>query len=470
MAKPPYADDPLLRDTFEKQRPLLSADAGLSKLTRYLSLTKLDDAVTTSALPFGEDHGEVYDTVRERINGIKPYLFALVRADNSSAENRVRPALRNLELVVCQQLVLHYEYEGTQVSREDAVCYIASRPEKRSRRTVNVGTAYLEVDPTTNEPHWFPLGRQLAQYLNVPTLADAFTMLLTASPEDRKRMMADRQIQPHDIDEARQLLRLAQEDEGELSNVLDSLIPEAVDKGEDEASDAAASTKGSVGGTSTQSPESNDDISEESGDETDKRLKESSKRVPMTPPPVDFSSVEIVDGVSDAPSESEPSKRNGHYIGGGRGASKTLHVQTDEENRRIGKRGEEVAYHAERGRLKDLGKNPDSVHWISRVDESSPYDMMSVDGDDQLIYIEVKSTKSADPTDAFYISQAELIEATHRRSRFYIYRVTDVDTAIPSITRWADPLGLIKEGKGRLLLAKAQMALTLDEEADGGSA
>ena len=366
--------------------------------------------------------------------------------------------------------MLHYEYEGTQVSRENAVCYIASRPEKRSRRTVNVGTAYLEVDPTTNEPHWFPLGRQLAQYLNVPTLADAFTMLLTASPEDRKRMMADRQIQPHDIDEARQLLRLAQEDEGELSNVLDSLIPEAVDKGEDEASDAAASTKGSVGGTSTQSPESNDDISEESGDETDKRLKESSKRVPMTPPPVDFSSVEIVDGVSDAPSESEPSKRNGHYIGGGRGASKTLHVQTDEENRRIGKRGEEVAYHAERGRLKDLGKNPDSVHWISRVDESSPYDMMSVDGDDQLIYIEVKSTKSADPTDAFYISQAELIEATHRRSRFYIYRVTDVDTAIPSITRWADPLGLIKEGKGRLLLAKAQMAFTLDEEADGGSA
>ncbi len=31
----------------------------------------------------------------------------------------------------------------------------------------------------------------------------------------------------------------------------------------------------------------------------------------------------------------------------------------------------------------------------------SPYDMASVDEDDQLIYIEVKSTKSADPTEAF---------------------------------------------------------------------
>lgn len=38
---------------------------------------------------------------------------------------------------------------------------------------------------------------------------------------------------------------------------------------------------------------------------------------------------------------------------------------------------------------------------------------------------------------------------------------------MPTITRWADPLGLIKEGKGRLLLAKAQMALSLDDEEDG---
>ena len=465
VTQPPYADDPLLRDTFEKQRPLLSAEAGLSKLTRYLSLTKLDDAVTTSALPFGEEHGAIYDTVKKRINAIKPYLFALVRADNSSAENRVRPALRNLELVICQQLVLNYEYDGTQVSREDAVCYIASRPEKRGRRTVNVGTAYLELDPTTGEPYWFPLGRQLAQHLNVPTLADAFTMLLTASPEDRKRMMADRQIQPHDIAEARQLLRLAQEDEGELTNVLDSLLPEAGDEGEGGSSDVATLTQGRTGGVSAQIPESGDDIGVENADETAQEPEEPSTPAPKAPPPVDFSSLEIVDGVPGAPGESEPPKRKGHHAGGG-GTSKAPSVQTEEENRRIGKRGEDAAYHAERRRLKKLGKNPDSVHWVSKVDELSPYDMMSVDEDDQLIYIEVKSTKSADPTDAFYISHSELIEATYRRSRFYIYRVTDVDAAMPSITRWADPLGLIKEGKGRLLLANAQMALTLDKNAD----
>jgi hypothetical protein len=187
-----------------------------------------------------------------------------------------------------------------------------------------------------------------------------------------------------------------------------------------------------------QIPGSGDDISEESDDETAQDTEETSKPAPKTPPPVDFSSVEIVDGVPGAPSESEPPKRVGHHGGGG-SASKTLSVQSPEEDRRIGKRGEDAAYHAERRRLKKLGKNPDSVHWVSKADELSPYDMTSVDEDDQLIYIEVKSTKGTDPTEAFYISHAELIEAAYRRSRFYIYRVTDVDAAVPSITRWADP-------------------------------
>ncbi|MGV1010548.1 MAG: hypothetical protein ACOYBY_18435, partial [Dermatophilaceae bacterium] len=228
VAQAPYAEDLLLRDTFERQRPVLSAEAGLTKLTRYLSLTKLDEAVDTSALPFGEHHDSIYDEVAKRINNVKPYLFALVRAENSSAENRVRPALKTLELVVCERLVLRYEYDGTEVTREDAVCYIASRQEKRGRRSVNVGTAYLELDPTTGQPHWFPLGRQLAQFLNVPTLADAFTMLLTATPGDRKRMMADRQIQDGDVTEARKLLRITAEEDEELANVLDSLRPPQV--------------------------------------------------------------------------------------------------------------------------------------------------------------------------------------------------------------------------------------------------
>ena len=36
--------------------------------------------------------------------------------------------------------------------------------------------------------------------------------------------------------------------------------------------------------------------------------------------------------------------------------------------------------------------NPDSVTWVSKTNETSPYDIRSLDEDGQVIYIEVKST------------------------------------------------------------------------------
>ena len=459
VAQPPYADDPLLRDTFEQQRLLLSAEAGLTKLTRYLGLSRLDDTVITSAVPFGEDHGAIYDEVSRRINSIKPYLFALVRSENSSAENRVRPALRNLDLVVCEQLVLTYEYDGTKVSREDAVCYIASRSEKRSRRTVNVGTAYLELDRATGQPHWFPLGRQLAQYLNVPTLADAFTMLLTASGDDRERMLTDRQIQLQDIREAGRLLNRAQDDEEELANVLDSLLLEPSGDDDNQGSIVTTTPATKQAGYSEQVPGTSSNTNGPSDSESAAEGTESPPSPKVQPQPVDFEAVNIVDGTTSESGDAGAAEQHSRRGGGGGGSSTAPSLHTEQENRRIGKRGEEVVYHAERRRLKKRGKNPDSVRWVSKVDELSPYDMISVDVDDQLIYIEVKATKGTDPSDAFYISRGELVEATVHRSRYYIYRVTDVDSAVPTITRWADPLGLIKDGKGQLLLAKAQMML-----------
>lgn len=463
VPEPPFAEDPLLRDTFEKQRPLLSAEAGLTKLTRYLSLTKLDDVVKTSALPFGEHHDSQYDDVAKRINSIRPYLFALVRAENSSAENRVRPALRSLELVVCDQLVLKYEYDGTEVTREDAVCYIASRQEKRGRRTVNVGTAYLELDRETGQPHWFPLGRQLAQFLNVPTMSDAFTMLLTANPGDRGRMMADRQIGRADVVEAQKLLRITAEEDAELSNVLDKLVPEPGDEDQREPAEVAALNQAAAASVTVQATDDRDEQAEDRTATPDDQPDTNRPGAVKVSPPVDYSLVEIVDAQPGELFSAAPARQPSHRIGTG-GPSKAPSVQTEEENRRVGKRGEEVVYNVERRRIKALGKNPDSVHWVSKTDELSPYDLLSVDADDQLVFIEVKSTTGSDPAEPFYISHSELIEASFRRSRYYIYRVTDIDSATPTITRWADPLGLIKEGKGRLLLAKAQMALALQDK------
>lgn len=276
-------------------------------------------------------------------------------------------------------------------------------------------------------------------------------------------MMADRQIQPNDITEARRLLNLPQEDEEELTNVLDALLLEPSDDDEHEGFwlgvDALATSQ--AGGVLEQVPETHSSTNDPSdkGPAEDAWEAESEPSPKLPPPPVNFSAVSIVNGVPSEAGDSGADEQKGHRGGGGSGYSTAPSIHTEQENRRIGKRGEEVVYHAERQRLKKQGKNPDSVRWVSKVDELSPYDMTSIDEDDQLIYIEVKATNGTDPTDAFYISRGELIEATVRRSRYYIYRVTDVDAAVPIITRWADPLGLIKDGKGHLLLAKAQMTL-----------
>jgi hypothetical protein len=93
----------------------------------------------------------------------------------------------------------------------------------------------------------------------------------------------------------------------------------------------------------------------------------------------------------------------------------------------------------------------------------SPFDLTSVDDDNQLIYIEVKSTKveilprAASTSLRLSFSRLLLGEAvtTSTGSR--------TSTRSPKITRWPDPLQLIREGSGQLLLAKAQMALTLEK-------
>jgi hypothetical protein len=452
VSRPPFAEDPMLRDTWEKQRPVLAAETGLGRLTRYLSLTKLDDAVTTSALPYG-DHLEdrVFVAVRRKLNSLKPYLLALVRAENPRADGSARRALRRLELVVCDELVLRYEYDGMEVERVDAVCYIATRSEKHGRRTSNIGTAYLELDRETNEPHWFPLGRQLAQHLGVAGLADAVTMLLTARKDDRARMMADRHITPEDIAEAREQVQPTVDDDEPLSNVLDSLLPRDQENG---GPSAASQDQSSASTVTTSAPESGS-TADDASEETAPAESSTKENKPKAPPQIDYSAVAMVDA---QPGSLSPTSTPRHPGSGG-GASSAPTIRTEEEKRRIGKRGEEVAWRRERDRLRELGKNPDLAVWVSKTDELSPFDIKSVDEDDQLIYIEVKSTKSGDPGEPFYISRAELVEATFQRSRYYIYRIINVDTVAPTIIRAADPMRLVRDGNGQLLLNNARMTL-----------
>ncbi|SIM53686.1 DUF3883 domain-containing protein [Micromonospora cremea] len=452
VAQPLVADDPLLRDTWERKFPVLSAEARLNRLVRYLSLTKLDNVVTASAMPYGHHLYDAPSTaVHSLLDDVKPYLLALVRAESLRAESMARNALKRLELVICDSLVLRYEYDGVTVERDDAVCYIATRPE-RGGRTNQIGTAYLELDPTTGAPHWFPFGRQLAQHLGTPALADAVTMLLTAKADDRQRMMTDRQIRPKDITEAREQLGLTADDD-EPGNILDSLLSQ-VDR--QASTPPVNATTAPASAPMSPPPSSTPAAAKPTGTPQ--------HSLATTPPAtVDYSKVRIVDG--QLGEFLPPTGGNSQSWAGGE-ISTAPSVQSEAEKRQIGKRGEEVVFHKERERLREAGKNPDLVVWVSNDDELSPFDIQSVDADDQLIYIEVKSTKADNPDEPFYLSQAELLEASLHGSRYYIYRVTNAVAEAPTITRVADPLRKVKEGRGRLLLDRARMTLALSKTSE----
>jgi hypothetical protein len=449
VARPPYTDDPLLRETWEQQRPVLNADQRLGRLVRYLSLTRLDDAVTTTPVPYGEHFGDdVHRAVSRKIADAKPYMLALVRAENSRFENTARNALTRLDLVICDSLVLRYEHDGHSIEREDATCFIA---ERHSTRHHLLGTAYLELEQDRGEPHWFPFGRQLAQHLGVPTLADAITMVFTTAYDDRRRMMTDRQIRPEDVNEARDLLGLA--DDEELDMLPDSF----------EASIGEPGTFRSppeVAARTTEAPAASPVVSgspASSGETASPNGSGSPDAQKPTPPQiadVDYEQVHIVDGTLN-PLDVKASST--HPSGFGGGAAPTL--QSEADKRRVGRRGEEIVFTKERARLQAAGKDPNRVVWVSKDYETAPFDIRSVDDDDQTIYIEVKATKAHDPGEPFYISHAELLEAALHRNRYYIYRVTRTDSSAPVITRVADPLSEIKDGRGRLLLSQARMAL-----------
>lgn len=452
VTQPLVVEDPTLRVTWQDISPVIMTDVGDTRFAKYLRLVMLDDQVEVLPGPIGERRDYESETIARWIDAAKPFIAALVQSENSKAGNRVLRALRSLELVFCQKLSLLYRFEEEEVRVGNAACFIAVRRESGSARRSSVGTAFVVLDIETGQPDWFAFGRQLAQHLDVPAHADAVTMLLKVDSSDRSRMMADRQIPTSMVGDAAMELELEFDEDEVASNVLDQLLSPELEPRHDGAVAAVdphgVQPREHRGNSENQS---SGGIVAASADQQQY----------AEPPPVNYAEVSMVDAVpGEVPStQGSPSSR---LAGAAMRASSAPPAGNESERRRIGKRGEEIAYTMERERLAELGLNPDLVTWESQVDELAPYDILSFDDDGQRIYIEVKATTASDPTEPFYISRAEIVEASVRGDRYFIYRVTDVNTAEPRITRWANPMRLVKSEQGQLLVANAQMELGLE--------
>jgi hypothetical protein len=70
----------------------------------------------------------------------------------------------------------------------------------------------------------------------------------------------------------------------------------------------------------------------------------------------------------------------------------------------------------------------------------------------------VKSTTGEDECAPFEISSAELRCALRHRSRYFVYRVTNAHLEAPTISIFADPITLVRDGAADLQLSGASLA------------
>jgi hypothetical protein len=104
-----------------------------------------------------------------------------------------------------------------------------------------------------------------------------------------------------------------------------------------------------------------------------------------------------------------------------------------EENKRVGDRGEKFVLNFEKASLERAGRADlaADVLWVARdVGDGAGYDIRSFRPDGRPWFIEVKATKLGAPT-PFYITSAELDFARWHQGDYVIYRVFDVDSDTP---------------------------------------
>jgi hypothetical protein len=119
-----------------------------------------------------------------------------------------------------------------------------------------------------------------------------------------------------------------------------------------------------------------------------------------------------------------------------------------EEDRVLGRRGEEIVLALERERVEKLGWPPDRVEWIAADAPFADHDIKSVDDDGQDLWVEVKATTGRDGR--FSWSGAEFRLAVRARRRYLLYRIYEADTTAPSWNCFRDPIGLFEAGGLRL--------------------
>ncbi|HCX86326.1 MAG TPA: hypothetical protein DHV14_14575 [Micrococcales bacterium] len=515
---PVVVHDPLLQEAWGERRPVLDADEDCQALVKLLGLTVLKPPLVR-VIPHEIGHrADLVDQVQAHLDRAAAFMLALLRKVRPSAEEAFVARVKRVDVRPCNELILQYTFGEESVELPSAVSHIAARRELvhaaggPPTRPI-FGTAYLEISPTGALP-WFVFGPQLAAHVDTDNYGDQFGQILSYDDATRYEFLMSKQITPDDVGAAAATLGRA---DALLDDLIDPGITDDEDLDDETGSDQAGPDDGDGPDAPDSAPQEPDAGGQDDGDEhvaapggagaaptgtgggagrgpvtsgapADRGTPTggpsgtsgTTPPAPPTPPSapalpplpdIDMEHVEIVDAhpghVVTAPGATTTPTGTGPGGGGYGGAWTPEPPVSETRKRENGRRGEQVVYLAECQRVKALGMDPDEVVvWRSDAEQFAPYDIASVDDHGVSIFIEVKSTEGVDPHAPFDISPGELNEAIRFGEKFRIFRVTAVRTAAPVITRYTDPVALVRSGTATLDVAKARMRFGRDDDPD----
>lgn len=436
---PAVAVDPVLARLFGDDVAILDADKDQSSLAERLGLEDLGKAVKARPNAQPAD-ATMAEAVQRRILGSLGPILALFRGTIPSNYKEATGRLQRLAVMPCNSLEITYTYKSLSKSTTSDALIVFRVEQVRSIRR-RVGTAYVSTDVNATI-NFYELGRQLAIYLDAPTLADGFAILLR-DPSD-SRYLASQHVPDAAVAEAWAALGQQPADE-----------PDPLGEA---ASDLWLSADAPTNTPAPAEPPTNQPLVYAPTSDKEKNVAPDLAPARRSLPEVDHTKVAARDAM--------PAPVQTHH---GRATTQRLAIEpltagwTDFValqgwTTELGKRAEEIVFQNERLRLIGAGKNPDIVQLISQINNSADHDIQSVDDDDQKRYIEVKGTRGSDAHAAFDISAAELRVARRERHRYWIYRVIRVDTATPEIVRFQDPIQMWLDGKASLSISGANMS------------
>jgi len=143
-----------------------------------------------------------------------------------------------------------------------------------------------------------------------------------------------------------------------------------------------------------------------------------------------------------------PAQRRGSGSGGRYSTWAPRSYRETEEDRAVGRRGEEIVLGIERERVKQAGFDPSCVIWTADSVAAADHDIKSVDDDGGDLWIEVKSTTGRDGQFSWPVAEFQL--AVRARTRYVLYRVYEADTTAPYYRAVRDPIGSFDAGELRL--------------------